>query len=61
MHWQSFSEFLAMGGYGGFVWTAYALTALVLTGMAIASVKRLQAGRADLANAELLREKNSEA
>jgi heme exporter protein D len=27
---MSFQEFLHMGGYAGFVWTAYGLTTLVL-------------------------------
>jgi heme exporter protein D len=30
MYWQSFSDFLTMGGHGLFVWGSYALTALVL-------------------------------
>ncbi len=29
------SEFLAMGGYAEFVWSAFALTFVVMTGMAI--------------------------
>ena len=26
MNWGSFSEFLAMGGYGGYVWGSFGLT-----------------------------------
>ncbi|HEU4530316.1 MAG TPA: heme exporter protein CcmD [Steroidobacteraceae bacterium] len=29
---MSFAEFLAMGGYGQFVWPAYAVTLIVLIG-----------------------------
>jgi len=30
MQWGSVSEFLAMGGYGLYVWGAYAATAVVI-------------------------------
>ena len=30
MQWGSVSEFLAMGGYGLYVWGAYAVTAVVI-------------------------------
>ncbi len=29
-HWNSLAEFLAMGGYGLYVWGSYGMTALVL-------------------------------
>ena len=35
-------DFLAMGGYGAYVWPAYALTALILGGMLAASVRELR-------------------
>jgi heme exporter protein D len=28
IHWNSFSEFLAMGGYGLYVWGSFGVTAL---------------------------------
>lgn len=28
MHWQSLEAFIAMGGYGFYVWTSFGLTAL---------------------------------
>ena len=28
MHWNSLNEFLAMGGYGFYVWMSFGLTAL---------------------------------
>ncbi len=30
MNFDSFPEFLAMGGYGPYVWSAYAITLVVL-------------------------------
>lgn len=33
MHFDSFSDFLAMGGYGFFIWLAYGLTYLLLIGL----------------------------
>ena len=29
IHWNSFSDFLAMGGYGLYVWGSFGLTALI--------------------------------
>jgi heme exporter protein D len=31
MHWNSFSEFLAMGGYAFYVWGSVGATALLMT------------------------------
>jgi heme exporter protein D len=36
------TDFLAMGGYAAFVWPSYALAALVLLGLLIASLKGLR-------------------
>jgi heme exporter protein D len=52
MHWNNLADFLAMGGYGGFVWSAYGLTALMLAAMTVASLKQLRAARRELAAAE---------
>jgi heme exporter protein D len=30
MHWNSFSDFLAMGGYGLYVWGSFGATALLM-------------------------------
>ncbi len=30
MHWKSVSEFLAMGGYGFYVWGSFGITFLVM-------------------------------
>jgi len=41
--------FLAMGGYAGFVWPAYALAAIVLVGLLALSLRQLRKAEADLA------------
>ncbi len=30
VHWNSFGEFLAMGGYGFYVWGSFGLTAAIM-------------------------------
>ena len=30
IHWASFSDFIAMGGYGLYVWGSFGATALVM-------------------------------
>ena len=30
IHWNSFSEFLAMGGYGLYVWGSFGVTAAIM-------------------------------
>lgn len=30
IHWNSLSDFLAMGGYAGYVWGSFGLTALIM-------------------------------
>jgi heme exporter protein D len=30
IYWNSFADFIAMGGYGGYVWGSFGLTALIL-------------------------------
>jgi heme exporter protein D len=32
MNWLSWSDFWAMGGYGGYVWGAYGLTLVIMLG-----------------------------
>ncbi len=43
------ADFLAMGGYGAFVWPAYGITAAVMIGLLAASLRRLRRTRAALA------------
>ncbi|QRJ65723.1 heme exporter protein CcmD [Azospira restricta] len=40
MHWQSFSDFLAMGGYGLYVWGSFGVTALILALEPMLAVRR---------------------
>lgn len=40
MTWHSAAEFFAMGGYGRYVWGAYAATALLMALEAAAAVRR---------------------
>lgn len=30
MHWHSFQEFIAMGGYGLYVWSSFGITFLLM-------------------------------
>ena len=49
---SSLSNFLEMGGYGGFVWPAYGLTAAVLLALLADSLRRLKAAQKALARLE---------
>ena len=46
---ESVSTFLDMGGYSAFVWPSYAITAVVLVGMLVASLRWLRSTEAALA------------
>jgi heme exporter protein D len=46
------SEFLNMGGYGGYVWPAYGIAALVLIALVWDSLRGLRASERELAEAE---------
>ena len=41
-------DFLAMGGYAGFVWPAYGVAALVLAALVITSVRRARNAEAEV-------------
>ena len=45
---EAVATFLAMGGYARFVWPSFALTAVVLTVLAVASVRSLRLAEAEL-------------
>jgi heme exporter protein D len=40
MYWGSVSEFLAMGGYGLYVWTSFVVTALCMVWEVVALWRR---------------------
>jgi len=46
-------EFLAMGGYAAYVWTAYGMTTIVIVLNVWSAQRRLRRVRADLATSEL--------
>ena len=45
----SIETFLAMGGYAGYIWPAYAVTAAVLVGLLVGSLRTLRRREAALA------------
>ena len=49
---QSVSDFFAMGGYAGFIWSAYGAAAVILLGLLIASLRELRARQAEIAALE---------
>jgi len=60
MNWHSWSEFLAMGGYGLYVWGSYAVTLVVLIGEIVALVMRRRGVIARLAQFYAARRRNDE-
>ena len=49
---QMISDFLAIGGYSGFIWTAYGAVAAVLVGLLIVSLRELRTTSAVVAALE---------
>jgi heme exporter protein D len=52
---SEFARYLAMGGYAGFVWPAYAIAAAVLGGMTALSWRSYRASLRALARLESVR------
>lgn len=46
------TSFLEMGGYGGFVWPAFGLTAALMLALLVDSLRRLSSNRRALARLE---------
>lgn len=40
MHFESFSELLAMGGYAGYVWSAFGITFGAMLALLVVSIRR---------------------
>ena len=40
MYFESLQALLSMGGHGGYVWTAYAVTCLVIANIVVAPMRR---------------------
>ncbi len=49
MNWGSASEFFAMGGYGLYVWSAYAVTAVLMVVEPLLAARRHRQARRQLA------------
>ena len=54
-----FESFLAMGGHGAFVWSAYGLCAVVLVVLTVASLRRLRTSEAALRRLEQRRDRRT--
>ena len=54
MHWQSVGDFLAMGGYGLYVWGSFGVTALVLVAELVMLGQRRRRALAEVCNWRLL-------
>ena len=48
MNWDSISAFIEMGGYGGFVWGSFAVTALCMVLEIVLATARHRAARRQL-------------
>jgi len=46
------AEYFAMGGYAGFVWPAYAITAVVTVGLVLWSLRSYRQAQARVASLE---------
>ena len=49
MHWNSFDEFIRMGGYGLYVWGAYGMTLLVMLAEPLLAVQRRRRALSEIA------------
>ena len=47
---EQFSTYLAMGGYGAFIWPSFGISALVLIGLLVESRRFLKSTEAELAS-----------
>lgn len=44
------NEFLSMGGYGGYIWPAYLIAAVILIGLLVTSLRNVRGQEARLAS-----------
>ncbi|WEM41593.1 heme exporter protein CcmD [Photobacterium sp. DA100] len=56
MHFDSFSDFLAMGGYASFVWSAYGISFAALLWLIVSSLNTKRRLAAEIKN-KIAREK----
>ncbi len=45
---DAITDFLSMGGYGAYIWPAFAVTAVILIAMLVSSVRELRARETEL-------------
>ncbi|WP_417430462.1 heme exporter protein CcmD [Kiloniella sp.] len=45
---EQITNFLSMGNYGAYIWTAYLLTAAVMSGLLVTTLQRLRKNKAEL-------------
>ncbi|KKJ76037.1 cytochrome C biogenesis protein CycX [Kiloniella litopenaei] len=45
---EQITNFLSMGNYGAYIWTAYLLTAVVMLGLLVTTLQRLRKNKAEL-------------
>ncbi|OAN18584.1 transcriptional regulator [Photobacterium jeanii] len=50
MHFESFSDFLAMGGYASYVWSAYGISFLAMLWILMSSLNKKRRLMAELKN-----------
>jgi heme exporter protein D len=60
MHWNSLQEFLAMGGYGLYVWGSYGATAILMIAEPLLARHRLSETRRSLKRERLADELEQE-
>ncbi|MGL5812330.1 heme exporter protein CcmD [Aeromonas sp.] len=61
MHFASFSDFLAMGGYAFYVWLSFGLTLLCLVGIVISTRMKTRALIGELRNKQAREERRKAA
>lgn len=52
---MDFASFFAMGGYGGYVWPAYALAVVVMAALVVASLRSVRTSEAELERLQQMR------
>ena len=61
MHFASFSDFLAMGGYAFYVWLSFGLTLLCLVGIVMSTRMKTRALLGELRNKQAREERRKAA
>jgi len=60
MHWNSLQDFLAMGGYGFYVWGSFGVTAILMVAEPLLARHRLRETRRSLRRERLADELDQE-